>query len=554
MLICFVLLFAGSLLASPNFNVDNFEEWEEMLQALPDLNKVVPMSLADWDRHMEPWLMHPSEIEGLPYLNGDDPVFVPCELPDGELYVHDGSDYPDSGDDEGLVMRWETEGKPDGNYASGWKMVYGVDPDLSNSLVQVTANPPAPHSSAPLGTGITAISFAFVDVNGNRRVWWWSVPSIIPYGQPTTVKIDGSKTGVNATSPVASGYSQAPGFDITQVVSFDVDENFNYNFQQAMVPPPGQPQFMSAWNYWHNLLVTNKNTQAYKWFFKKFSQPPFVIGETDPPQILGWDQVSWLNDIDGQVGTFVMAADDWVCSDPRPVTDVHWWGSFEGWTQPDMPLIVPDYFLMAIWTDSQTSIIHSGYSQPVECVWTHKCYNWVWNFAGYDEDPRCLYPDICMSYPEICRPNNTSCLENEACFQFNQLLSEDDWFWQDPLDGERIYWLSIAAVYENRTIDQIPHPWGWKTKPHEFKDVAVLIDDVNGLPINAGNVVNSFWPLVLPSIQEPQEAFDLAFELSTNDKEPDKCYDDEGDINHDCIVNIVDFRLLAEDWLNVSVP
>ncbi len=539
MLLLFTLACAGVLIASPYFQVKSEIEWAESL--FPGGNGFIePISPIEWNDYMHQWNMN--LMEGDPY--------PPNQFYPAELYPHNGSGLPEPG--EGLIMAWGDDAMQDGSYSSGWAYQYDVDPDLSNAVITVSVMPPS-------GAQINAISFGIQDINGNIRSWWWSCGpgGTLPWDVKTTLTIDCSVVGLNAANPVANGFTSAPGFDITQSVVFLADENAQWVGGPTPIVP-GQ-QIGRLWNYWYDLSVMNKSTRAYKWFFKKFSQPPTVFEDgTVPPMIYGWDQVSFFERFEGQPGGFIIAADDWICKDPRPVTDVHWWGSFQGWTQPYPPAIVPDYFHISIWTDSPQSLsptIPPQYSQPLECVWTHKCDNWVWNFAGYDEDPRCMYPDLCGIYPWICRPTGIGCVRDEACFQFNQLLSEDDWFYQDPLEGERVYWLAIAAVYVNIPITQVQYPWGWKTKVHETQDIAVIIDDVTGAPpINVGSKVNSFWPLVLPHYDQPDQKFDLAFELSTNEKEPGTCYDIPGDINHDCIVNLFDFQMLAFDWLATSTP
>ncbi|MHC4547098.1 MAG: DUF7901 domain-containing protein [Planctomycetota bacterium] len=123
-------------------------------------------------------------------------------------------------------------------------------------------------------------------------------------------------------------------------------------------------------------------------------------------------------------------ADDWQCKDDRPVTDIHWWGSFLGWGEPYPPPILPSAFHIGIWTNTRAGV-DASFSHPDHLIWENFCDNWVWNFYGYDEDPRQADPDF-----------------KETCFQFNQLLSEDEWFYQEPNEPNTIYWLSIAAIYD----------------------------------------------------------------------------------------------------------
>ncbi len=101
----------------------------------------------------------------------------------------------------------------------------------------------------------------------------------------------------------------------------------------------------------------------------------------------------------------------------------------------------------------------------------------------------------------------------------------------------------------------IEHPWGWKTRPHKNLDVAGVITDLSGQwpPLVPGSVfVSGFFPLLLPNPQWYPEgvAFDLAFELTTNEQAP--CYGLSADLNHDCIVDFYDFAFMAAQWLDIE--
>ncbi len=293
------------------------------------------------------------------------------------------------------------------------------------------------------------------------------------------------------------------------------------------------------WNYWHNLLVTPNlpgGGANSKWFVK-WSRPPEEIEEG---LINGWDE---LSNYDHQPDPIM--ADDWECSDKRPVTDIHWWGSFIGWTQPDLPKILPTAFHIGIWTDVPDPNVNdpADWSHPGTLVWENTCTTAVWNFAGYDLDPRTGDP---------------AQQENEACFQWAQFLNQNEWFRQEPIEDEipNIYWLSIAAVYPAGTNYNDPNfcPWGWKTKPHQVQppDDAVRITGASVWP----PVVGATWTSGDP-VEWQGVSWDLAFELTTN--EP--AYVDEpipGDLGGsgtsipDGTVDIHDFAIMAGNWLKTA--
>jgi hypothetical protein len=138
--------------------------------------------------------------------------------------------------------------------------------------------------------------------------------------------------------------------------------------------------------------------------------------------------------------------------------------------------------------------------------------------------------------------------EKETCFQFTQLLSQDEWFYQEPNEPNgTVYWLSIAAIYD--PIEYIEYPWGWKTRRPEWNDDAVRIWRLlpTGLPM-----LGSKWVSGNP-IEFPEDvSWDVAFELTTNRP----AYADNpilGDLNGDKIVNFFDVAILADNWLK-SAP
>lgn len=228
----------------------------------------------------------------------------------------------------------------------------------------------------------------------------------------------------------------------------------------------------------------------------KWSQPPERLEPAEPYVFNGWDELSSLH-------LHQIVADDWRCEDDRPVTGFQWWGSFEGWTQSLLPSEQPLAFHIGIWTDRPA---RSGtFGHPDALVWETYCTNWTWNVAGYDSDRRGLS-------------------EDETCFQFTCLLSQDQWFYQDRTDSpdgdtaSTVYWLSIAAIYD--TDAPAPqHAWGWATRPHSFNNAAVRVEEIR--PVDARG---ASWPpslgcewLAGELIRYPQNAWwDLAFELLTN--------------------------------------
>ncbi|HPS54665.1 MAG TPA: hypothetical protein PLP05_03620 [Sedimentisphaerales bacterium] len=527
-----LLAVAAVSFASPYLFSSSIDDWQMYMEGTEN-GIIEPMDVAKGFEYLMFWDMYLAE--GEPFTT------KPIQWMPAELYLYESTtpdpQYPE---DEGLVMTWLAIER-EASYSAGWTFTYGLDPDLSNCTIKISVFAP---------NWINNVSFWLQDINNNKVSWKWNVPGTIPQNASVQVQINTAliPAGLAAATPLPNSFAIMPGFDITKIVSFGVTENA-FVYGNNPIPPVGQPTTSQAWNAWSNLSIIRNDTKAYKGYHVKWSQLPQILPDMFPPMIYGWDQKSIYTD--DAATTITMATDDWLCTDQRPITDIHWWGSFIGWTQPYPPAQVPDYFMMCIWTDIQPNTpgpdgLITPYSRPGKLLWTHKCDNWVCNFAGYDVDPR-------LEFSTLLDPRFGTPQKNEACFQFNQLLSEDSWFRQQ---GEKnIYWISIAAVYVNTPSEQIRYPWGWKTTPHKNLDVAGVITNLLGQwpPLTPGNViVSGFFPLILPNPQWYPEGmpFDLAFELTTNKQAP--CHGLSADLNHDCVVNFYDFAVFADQWLDTE--
>ncbi|MCX6923809.1 MAG: HYR domain-containing protein, partial [Verrucomicrobia bacterium] len=202
----------------------------------------------------------------------------------------------------------------------------------------------------------------------------------------------------------------------------------------ALVYPPQHPKQFQPIDLSFAVSSTTEATEL------KWSQPPLVY--TPPNTYNGWNQNS-------AYGLTSLAADDWLCTSSKPVTDIHWWGSLQGWSDPYSPPPMPDAFRFSIWTDVPKQP-GNPFSHPGTVILQAYSTNFNWVFAGWDVDPQ-----------------NPTALP-EACFKFDVDLDPPDWFYQDP--GQHVYWISIAAIYNT---GQLPaYPWGWKTRPRDANSPA----------------------------------------------------------------------------------
>ncbi|MGB2984886.1 MAG: hypothetical protein WBE26_03305 [Phycisphaerae bacterium] len=241
-------------------------------------------------------------------------------------------------------------------------------------------------------------------------------------------------------------------------------------------------------------LAFGVTSTFYGELYIKWSQPP----EPYVPENAyhGWNEFSVYGD---NIADTQIVADDWVCTSGRPVTGIHWWGSFIGWGEPTPPML-PDRFgfHIAIWTDEPAGP-DNRFSHPDVVLWETTVEDVTVEFAGWDFDPRSW--DFDLRNP-MAPP--------EACFKFEHSLDNDDWFYQGF--GENIYWVSIAAVYPADTV--VTYPWGWKTRPRALnspapEDAVKIWDPTN--PVVGSTYIDGqpiWWPT-------PEDSWDTAFRLTT---------------------------------------
>jgi GEVED domain-containing protein len=223
-------------------------------------------------------------------------------------------------------------------------------------------------------------------------------------------------------------------------------------------------------------LITIEDDPDIKW-----SQPPVYNPEPDM-HFWGWDEISIYGDS-------VIVADDWLCTNYNPVTEIHWWGSYLLWDSypPEGPGS-PTGFHLGIWTDVPFSE-ENPWSHPGELIWQYVTTRESLNeqVAGLDY--------------------HTDVGNEDTVFEYTLILPEENWFYQLPTVG--IYWLSISAIYE----DTPTYIWGWLSREPNWNDAAVKIFDPT-LP-GPGSVFVSGEP-VTDSSQDP---WDMSFVLLSDSPE-----------------------------------
>jgi len=180
-------------------------------------------------------------------------------------------------------------------------------------------------------------------------------------------------------------------------------------------------------------------------------------------------------DIEGTDPTIL--ADDFLCENGLPITDLHWWGSYIGWMEdvddPNPTGVMPqhpDAFKFSMHMDVRAGV-DAPYSHPGQQIYGHIDNNYNVEYFG--------------------TVNHGGVFEH--VFQYNYILPEA-WMQEQGL----VYWLDLSAIYDTGQPD---YRWGWHTSKTQWNDSAVV--NSAGTPVG--------W---VPIADDPIKT-DLAFEIST---------------------------------------
>ncbi|MCK4660945.1 MAG: hypothetical protein KAV82_15600 [Phycisphaerae bacterium] len=164
----------------------------------------------------------------------------------------------------------------------------------------------------------------------------------------------------------------------------------------------------------------------------KWSQLPT---EDEPFLFYGWNEPSIY---EGEQ----IVADDWYCTDDRPITAIRWWGSYtnnntNGWIGDEAPPwpSALEAFHIAIWSD-QPAGGPEEWSRPDTVLRE-------WTVSADEVNERPVGTDV---HPEHSR---------ETCFVYDFLIPQGYEFQQEP-DTQSVYWLSISAIPATFRRDDCP--------------------------------------------------------------------------------------------------
>lgn len=193
-----------------------------------------------------------------------------------------------------------------------------------------------------------------------------------------------------------------------------------------------------------------------------FSLPLFA--DWDPGMDAKWVQLPDLDPtgIDVNCSPYpqdYLLADDFLCTEKGPITELHLWGS---WRDDFFPQDDPGNldFHVAIYSDIPAALNPDGYSIPGEPLWETFIQPGMFVTRMYWQGP-----EGWMDPPEEYLP-----LGDTLCWQYNFRFDEATAFVQDGSpDNPVVYWLVVKAFPHAEQGEM----FGWKTSNDHWNDDAV---------------------------------------------------------------------------------
>ncbi len=212
------------------------------------------------------------------------------------------------------------------------------------------------------------------------------------------------------------------------------------------------------------------------------------------PDPFGWDI---KNGFDFDTGLTKVLADDWLCTQTGPVSDVHLWGSWKH-DEGDPSLIQSIH--LSIHDD-----VPAGDDPDPEVTWSHPG-NLLWE-RDFSFTEISIIDPYGLGQQGWFNPNTDQFIENDHS-RFHQINIAKI---PDPYIQEEgtTYWLDVVVTL---AIPDTSVEWGWKTSQNHWNDDAVW-GDYNA----AGDV--TFWNELRDPITG--ESLDLAFVITI--PEPATC-------------------------------
>jgi len=189
-------------------------------------------------------------------------------------------------------------------------------------------------------------------------------------------------------------------------------------------------------------------------------------------------------------------ADDFQCTQPGPITDVHVWGS---WLNNNV--YADTTFKLSIHADVPAGV-DAPYSHPGPVLW-----DWIFTPGQYLQRPWAAASE------RFYDPNTNQIIGTDTeVFQYNFYIPEAQAFHQTGTTQlPMTYWLDVQALTPDPSF-----VFGWKTSQQHWNDDAVYGDTaIFGGPVIGPMQPPVFWNhLLYPDGQFVGQSIDLAFVIT----------------------------------------
>ncbi|MFC1568929.1 GEVED domain-containing protein [bacterium] len=343
----------------------------------------------------------------------------------------------------------------------------------------------------PAPQGAIVYGAKWNDLNGNKQ-WDMNEPPLANW----TIWLDANQNGVEDAGDLydqtdASGQFTFTGLSAGQYI---VGETMKAGWVQTWPGGSGT----------HTMTVDPLKPSAGVMFGNYQSDPDLGEGAikwNQPPLFdpMSEDTTCFWGSRELSIYSESILADDWYCHDPRPITRIRWWGSYDAWDSDIPPEDGPQYFHIGVWTDNPKSD-SDDFSHPSELI-----HEWFVERTQVQETAmKCHWMPERMDKPVFC-------------YQYTFDIPEDAWFFQE---GEsNIYWLHIAAVYgDGMTMTG----WGWLNREHYFHGDAIRFNQPT--EPHPGSVFEEGMPAA--------ELWDMAFVLGTDEYDSEYDFGDAPDLGY----------------------
>jgi hypothetical protein len=213
---------------------------------------------------------------------------------------------------------------------------------------------------------------------------------------------------------------------------------------------------------------------------------------TNATKFVQWPNIT-TSGIDVDATLPIWVADDFLCTNTGPITDIHLWCS---WNYDASDLNTT--FTLSIWSDVPANPPMNPYSHPGIML-----TNWLFLPGQYNAK------EVYYSDEQFLYPGEGFIGSDHQIWQYNFYPPTDHLFTQTgSITAPVIYWLAVTASPQSGTGSL----FGWKTSTNHFKDYAVFS------PMGPGN-----WKPIYTTPQPGMTNYlnlDLAFALTTTNSCP----------------------------------